>query len=247
MTGFLALLRKEALEQRRSRKFLAVLGVFLLVAIIPPVIAVIVSEVRGDVRDAAEASGGFSFFIGFVGNLGPLLAIMVMMGSLASERDSGTAAMTLHKPVTRTAFVLAKLTGFAVAFFVAMALGAVVFYLLMLVFFGDGGASGFAKATGVVFVYLMFLGAITFFWSALVRSATAAGGLALGTWIGMSILLVIPNSSRYHPLTVPSWAESLLSGSGGGSSDAWPAFLIAIGIGVVMCGGAWVVFQRKEL
>ena len=95
MKGFTVLLRKEVMEQSRSRKFLAMVAIFLVLAILPVVVAAIVAEVQDHHRDADDARGILGFFIGFVGSfVGTLLAIMVMMGSISGERESGTAAMT---------------------------------------------------------------------------------------------------------------------------------------------------------
>ena len=247
MTGLWALLRKEFLEQRRSRKFLALAGLFLVIGILPPTIAFIVFEVTDEPRTAADAQDALTFFIGIVGFvLGPLLAIMVMMGSLAVERDSGTAAMTLHKPVTRLAFVTAKLVGFALTILLAMVLSATVFFLLTLLVFGDGGVVRFAGAVAVTTGYLIFLGSIAFFWSALLRSSIGAGGFALFTWVALGILLAVPKADRYLPVSTPNWAQNLVWNEEG-SGNLWPAFLVAMGCMALLSVGAWAVFRRKEL
>ena len=120
MTGFWALARKEVLEQRRTWKFVALVGIFTALALLISIIPFIVTEVRDEPQGADEARGvllgfGFSVF-----GLGTLLAIILAMGSLANERASGTAAMTLSKPVTRAAFVAAKFLGLVVSIFAAL-------------------------------------------------------------------------------------------------------------------------------
>jgi len=237
------------MEQRRSRKFLALVAVFLVVAILPSLIFFIITEVLGESSDAPDALDLMTIFLGSIGVfLGPLLTIMIMMGSLASERESGTAAMTLHKPVTRGAFVAAKIIGFAVAIFLAMALSAGVAYLLTLLVVGSADALRSFATAGIICVYLVFIGSIAFFWSSMLRSALFAGGLALATWITLHIvqgmLSLVPKAGRYLPVATPDWADSFLRGQ---TSNQWPAFLIALGCIAVLSVGAWAIFQRKEL
>ena len=243
MKGFTVLLRKEVMEQSRSRKFLAMVAIFLVLAILPVVVAAIVAEVQDHHRDADEILG---FFIGFVGSfVGTLLAIMVMMGSISGERESGTAAMTLHKPVTRGAFVAAKIVVFAAAMMLAILASGLVVYLLVLILFGDGGLLRFAASAAATGGYLIFIGSIALFWSALVRTGIAAGGLALGTLIFLGALLIIPDAGRYVPVSAAGWAASLMRLESSGYQ--WPAFLIAMACACFLPVGAWAIFQRKEL
>ena len=246
MKGFTVLLRKEVMEQSRSRKFLAMVAIFLVLAILPVVVAAIVAEVQDHHRDADDARGILGFFIGFVGSfVGTLLAIMVMMGSISGERESGTAAMTLHKPVTRGAFVAAKIVVFAAAMMLAILASGLVVYLLVLILFGDGGLLRFAASAAATGGYLIFIGSIALFWSALVRTGIAAGGLALGTLIFLGALLIIPDAGRYVPVSAAEWAASLMRLESSG--DQWPAFLIAMACACFLPVGAWAIFQRKEL
>ena len=144
MNGFWALMHKELQEQRRTWKFLAMAGIFTALALLISIIPFIVTKVRGDPQGPEEAREllmgfGFSVF-----GLGTLLAIIVAMGSLANERASGTAAMTLSKPVTRAAFVGTKFLGLVHCIFGALVIGSVVMYLLTLMLFDNGGLARFA-------------------------------------------------------------------------------------------------------
>ncbi len=150
MSGFWVLARKEILEQRRTWKFLAMAGFFVVLALLISIIPFIVSEVRSEPRgpeEAREVLSGFGFSIF---GLGTLLAIIVAMGSLAGERASGTAAMTLSKPVTRAAFVAAKLLGLVFTIFSALAVASVAMYVLTLFLFDNGGLARFAGFMAII-------------------------------------------------------------------------------------------------
>ena len=244
MTGFWALVRKEVLEQRRTWMFLALVGIFTALALLVSIIPFIVIQFTDDPRDAEMAHDllqGFGFFTAL---LGTILAIIVAMGSLANERASGTAAMTLAKPVTRSAFVTAKFLGIVLSIFTTLAIGSAVMYLLTLILFDNGGLGRFAGFIAILGVYLVFIGSIAFFWSWMFSRQLLAGGLALFLVIAQLPLSAIPNTERYWPLYTFQWGFEYMEGEAG---DHWPAFAIALGCIALLSTGAWAVFRRKEL
>ena len=158
----------------------------------------------GDVSDARNVLLAFGFI---TIALGTLLAIIVSMGSLAGERASGTAAMTL-KPVTRLAFVAAKFLGIVVSIFAALAIASIIKYVMTLFMFDDGGFVGFSRFMAVIGVYLVFIGSIAFFWSGMFSRQLLAGGIALVLFIAFIPLSEIPHTQKYWPVNTVSWAES---------------------------------------
>ena len=207
MTGFWALARKELLEQRRSWRFMALAGVFITLALLTTIIPFIVALFQDWDRDVSDARNVLLAF-GFITiALGTLLAIIVSMGSLAGERASGTAAMTL-KPVTRLAFVAAKFLGIVVSIFAALAIASIIKYVMTLFMFDDGGFVGFSRFMAVIGVYLVFIGSIAFFWSGMFSRQLLAGGIALVLFIAFIPLSEIPHTQKYWPVNTVSWAES---------------------------------------
>ena len=211
MTGFLALARKEVLEQRRTWKFLALVGVFTVLALLTSIIPFIVTEVRDEPQDLQMARDMLRVFGFTIVGLGTLLAIIVAMGSLANERASGTAAMTLSKPVSRSAFVAAKYLGFVLSIYPALAIASALMYILTLVLIDNGGLAGFARFMAIIGVYLVFIGSIAFFWSGMFSRQLLAGGIALVLFIAFLPLSEIPHTQRYWPVNTVDWAESNFS------------------------------------
>ena len=209
MNGFWALARKEVLEQRRSWTFLALAGVFTALALLTTIVPFIVALFQDWDRGADDARSVLLAF-GFVTiALGTLLAIIVSMGSLAGERASGTAAMTMSKPVTRFAFVSAKFVGLVLSIFAALAIASVIKYVLTLFMFDDGGLVGFAHFIAIIGVYLVFIGSIAFFWSGMFSRQLLAGGIALVIFIALFPLSEIPHTQRYWPINTVEWAENV--------------------------------------
>ena len=250
MTGFWTLVGKEVLEQRRTWKFLAMAAVFTALALLTTVIPFILALVQDwdrDVETARELLGvyGFTTFL-----LGTLLIIIATMGSLANERASGTAAMTLSKPVTRLAFVSAKFLGLMLSIFAALAIASAIKYVLTLILFDNGGLVGFAGFMAVIGVWLVFIGSITFFWSGMFTRPLLAGGIALFLFIAQGAVSEIPHTERYWPINAPEWAAVRFDfddEENSAARDRWPALPIAFGGIALLSVGAWGVFRRKEL
>ena len=211
MIGFWALARKEAEEQRGTWKFLALVGGFTALALLVSIIPFIVSEVKDEPQGVLEARDVLRVFGFTIVGLGTLLTIIVAMGSLAGERASGTAAMTLSKPVSRSAFVSTKFLGLATSILAALAIASAVMYVLTLVLIDDGGLAGFARYMAIIGVYLVFIGSIAFFWSGMFLRQLLAGGIALVLFIVMQPLSAIPHTQRYWPISTIEWAESSFS------------------------------------
>ena len=245
MTGFWALARKEVLEQRRTWKFVAIAVVLTIPAILVPTVASIVSHVQNEpqgvraVREGLSELGG-----GVLPTLGTFLVIIITMGALAGERATGTAAMTLSKPVTRSAFVSAKLFALALSIFGAIAIASTVGYFLTTILFVSTGLGRFALAMVISAIYLVFIGSLVLFWSAMFSRQQLAAGISFAVFIALNILRTVPHAERYLPVSTPDWSMSIIRAE---TNDYWPAFGIACGLIVVLSVGSWVVFRRKEL
>ena len=244
MNGLGTLARKEILEQRRTWKFVAMAAILALPAILGPTIFAIVTRVRDDPHGLAEAMEALENIGGTMTFLGVFVTIIIAMGVLASERDSGTAAMTLSKPVTRSAFVAAKALGLTLSIFGAVAIASSVAYILTLILFANGGLARFAQGMGVNATFLLFIGSVAFFWSAMFTRQLLAGGIAFATFIVLNILRAVPHADRYLPVAATDWAASIIRAD---TSDEWPAFAIACGCIVLLPVAAWMIFRGKEL
>ena len=244
MTGFWVLLRKEILEQRRTWKFVAMAAILSLPAILGPTSFAIITRVRDEPHGFVQAVEGLEAIAQSMTFLGTFIAIVISMGVLATERASGTAAMTLSKPVTRSAFVAAKALGLLASIAIGVIVASTIGYVLILILFGDGGLGRFATGMVINGAALLFIAFIALFWSAMFTRQLLAGGLAFATFIVLNTLRAIPHADRYLPVVAPDWAASIIRAE---TPDGWPAFVILCGCLVLLPLAAWVIFRRKEL
>ena len=131
MSGLQLLLRKELREQVRTMRLPVVVAVFAIVGLLSPVVA-------RYIREIIDAVGGTQLeglipepvvgdavlqFTKNVGQFGVIIAILVTMGTVAAEKDSGTAAFLLTKPISRGSFLAAKVVAIGVLLAVSTSRG----------------------------------------------------------------------------------------------------------------------------
>src|SRR4051812_5573066 len=114
------LVGKELLESWRTMRLPIVGGLFLLVGLTSPLLARFLPEIitaaAGDQLPAIPipppvAADATNQLWKNLGQFGAFAAIVLAMGSVAGERDRGTAAFVLSKSVSRPAFLGAKVMG----------------------------------------------------------------------------------------------------------------------------------------
>jgi ABC-2 type transport system permease protein len=221
VTGLGLLLRKEIREQARTMRLVAVVAVFAFLGLLSPVFA-------RYVREIVEAVGGGQFegmipepvvgdavvqFTKNMGQFGVLIAILVAMGSVATETERGTAAFLLTKPITRGAFVAAKVIAIGALLALALAVAGVLCWIYTTILFEPLPVAGFAGAVAVVWLSLAAFAAVTFLASVVTRSGLAAGGLGFGAFVATGILSALPAIGPYMPTSLWGAADALALGT----------------------------------
>ena len=252
MNGFGTLLSKEILEQWRTYKFVIVAGIFLFFGLSTPLLIKFLPEIikmagTGDMvidiptPTAVQALGEYS---STMAQFGVLAAVLVAMGAVAREVETGTAVMVLSKPVGRTAYILAKFAAGSLNFAVALLIGGVACWGYTRVLFADAPLAGFIGQTVLLGFFLTMCLAVTIFFSTLFRNQLAAGGLALVVIISQAALTSLPWVGKYLPGQIINWGNGLLAGTSGAD---WGALAVTIGLSVISLYLAWFVLDRKEL
>ena len=158
MTGFTILLRKELTEAWRTRRLPVVIVLFVVIGMLSPLTARYLREIMqaalGDQLTVPiptpTAMTAVERLQKNIGQLGALAAIALAMGSVAGELDRGTAALVLAQPVTRGAFLAAKLMAIAVVLGIAMLLAAAAAYVYTAVLFEPQPVGGWLAMTAPV-------------------------------------------------------------------------------------------------
>jgi ABC-2 type transport system permease protein len=252
---FASLLKKEITEQVRNYKLLISGLLFLFFAILSPVTAKYLPEIiaglgniPGMTLDLPEPT--YLDSIGqYVKNLSQIVLfvlIFLTMGIVAVEKDKGTAAFILVKPVPRHQFILAKVAVMWLNVTACLIAGAAVCYVYTLILFGSFPVVPFVSANIALLVFLLTIVTITVFFSTVFTSQVVAGICALLAWIALSALGSLGEIGNFAPSGLTTAALKFFVDGQSGWQHAWKALL---GAGVLISaaiGGSIAYFRSWE-
>jgi ABC-2 type transport system permease protein len=252
--NFRAVFRKELLEQWRTFRFLIVAAVFTVFGLISPLTAKFTPELLKAIPDmppeilAALPPPSVVDAVGqYVKNLnqfGILLALLMSMGLVVQEKERGTAAFILTRPVSRETFLLAKFAALAVTFTASLALAALGSWYYTLLLFEALPWGSFLGLNALMLAAFLVYAALGLLASALARSQGAAVGLAFMALILVAGLGALPRVGEYFPGRLFSWGTTLVLGGG---EAAWPALWTSLGLLVVILTAATLILRRQEI
>ena len=255
---YLALLRKELLEQWRTRKVIVVLAVFLLFGLTSPLLARFVFEIVQSVPGAEQFAGliptptaadAVAQFIENITQFGFILALLLAMGLIAGEKERGTAAMTLSKPVPRWAFVFSKFDALALVFLPAILLAGLGAGYYTNLLFDPGLALGpFLLGNVLLWLWLLAIVAAVLLGSALGRTPLIGAGLGLLFSVALLIGGAFPQAAGVLPGGLVAWAGQLglpaADATTGGGWGALAGTVVVIAFCLVTATG---VVERQEV
>ncbi len=119
--------------------------------------------------------------------------VVLAQETLIGEKQSGTAAWVLSKPISRSAFILSKVISNSLGILVTMTLvqGGIAYLLIYLITGKIFPILPFAGALGLLFLSLLFWLTLTIMLSALSRSRGLAIGIPLLLLLGFTLFVQI--------------------------------------------------------
>ena len=253
MNGFGLLLAKEMREQLRTTRLIVVLGVFAAFGILSPALAKEMPEVikaaggnmqitvpTPTVRDAVQQ------FAKNVGQIGALIAILISMGAVATEKERGTAGFLLTKPVGREEFLFGKIASIAILLGLGLALAGLLTAVYTAVLFEQPlSAAGTVASIALLWLSLAVYAAITFLASVTTRSALVAGGVGFGAFMAAGLVSALPSVGAYTPGSLSAPAVTLALGLPSG--DLAGPILVNLLLIALAIGAAGLAFRGQEL
>lgn len=220
MKGLLPLLKKEIKEQFKTYRFLVLMSVFLFFGLTTPLTLKYLPEIVKLAGEGMEinippptAIEALLSYSGDISQIGIFVIVLVAMGSIANELQRGTALIVLSKPVSRTAFVTAKLLAISMTSLVSLSAASLVCFGYTVWLIGGADVSNFIGLNLLVGLFMVFCIATTLLFSSLFRSSLAAGGVSLAVIIGQAILTAIPKVKEFMPGQLLGWGNNILTGA----------------------------------
>lgn len=252
--NFMAVFRKEMQEQWRTYRFLIVAAVFAAFGLASPLFAKFTPEMLKAIPGvppgilaaipAPTVTDAITQYVKNMSQFGILLALLVTMGVVVQEKERGTAAFFLTRPVSRETFLLAKFAALTVVFVISLALAAIGCWYYTRVLFVPLAWGPFLVLNGLMLVVFLVYMALALLASTIARTNGVAVGLAFVALILISGIGALPSIGEYFPNRLFSWGTTLMMG---GKGTAWPAFGISLGIIAVALLVACMIFHRQEI
>jgi ABC-2 type transport system permease protein len=255
VTGYREMVVKELLEAWRTYRLIVTALLFTALGVTAPVVTKLLPDI---IRTFGPA--GFEVDIPTPGiadvldqllkntvQFGALAAILLSMGSVATERERGTAAFVLAKPVTRTAFLWAKVVALAIQFAIAIGLATAAAWIYTLLLFSRPPILPWIELAAVVWLSTMVYASITFLGSVVAKSSLGAAGIGFLGLIVLSLASIAPNLGTWLPAGLQAVAKSVALRED--SPDLTPVTTISVAIAII-AGAlvlAWLRFRRTEL
>lgn len=251
---FLTAVSKEVKQQWRTRRFIVVGAVFIVFGMVSPLLARFLPEILGSVEGAEQFAGlipeptiadAVGQYIKNLTQFGFVLAIVLGMGTVAGEKEKGTAAMILSKPMPRWVFITSKFVAQTIVYVISFIIAAISAYYYTYFLFGPPAAGPFMLMNFLLLVWLMVFAAVTLLGSTIGRSTGGAAGISAVGAVLILILGSVPTIGELMPGALVGWASQLplselIVPNGGALAMGFVLILVTIIASVA-------VFEQQEL
>lgn len=254
MTGFIVFMGKESREILRTWRIWVLPGILLLFAVSGPPLARFTPQLveaavgnhqlNGLKLPAPTYLDAYAQWLKSLSQIVLVALIIVYGGVVSGEIKSGTAVLMLTKPLSRTAFIVAKAAVHSAFLALLVITGTLMTWGITAFIFGAAPGSALWSATmawlvlGILFVTLMTL------LSTLIGSAAGAAGAGLGAYALLLIAAIWEPLGTYSPAALTAQVSSLAAGR---SVDVlWPV-LTSLLAAVALVALAGQVFRYKDL
>lgn len=254
MHGYRAVLEKEVIEAWRTYRLVYLCALFVVLGIAAPVIIRYLPELAAAFGPESEIGVGetgaadvVDLLVSTLLRAGALAAVLMTMGAVAGEKERGTIWLVLSKPVSRAAFLWAKLVGLGMIFALATGLAVLAAWLYASLFFGQVPILPWLQMAFIAWLSIMVYVAITLLGSVVAASPLGAAGFGLAAIAGFSIASAVTTLGPWLPTGLGEVAEAIVLEEV--SADLDPARTIGISFSVILGSMllAWWRFRREEL
>lgn len=256
---FWVTVRKELLQQWRTRRVLIIAAVFGVFGMASPLMAYFMPQMMRAIPGAEQFASlipdptindALVQYVKNISQFGFLLAILIGIGDVAGEKERGTASMILSKPLARWAFISSKYLAQVSLYLLGLLLSLAGSFFYTYYLFAPVDVTRLfqmlALASGLLFLWLLPYITITLLGSVLANSTSAAAGIAAGGAVLWMLLGSLPQLSGILPGALLTWANQLnleqpfLPANGG-------ALAVSLVVGVAGLVVSIAFFENQEL
>jgi ABC-2 type transport system permease protein len=254
MSGFSTFLGKEFTEIRKTWRIWVIPGMLLFFAITSPIIADVTPALMASVSKSQPGvvvkmppptwRDSYAQFLKSLSQMVLIAVVITGAGAVSGERSSGTAVLTLTKPVSRGAFVLAKIVSQSGLLLAATVVSTAVCAVLTIIIFGPSPLEPLVTSVSIWTVDALLMIVVMTLFSAAFAARGASAGAGLGFFFLTLLISIWPPANRYSFVGLMSASGKALMQQPSGA--AWPV-VTALVAGALCAWGAVRVFEKREL
>ncbi|MBN1337042.1 MAG: ABC transporter permease subunit [Deltaproteobacteria bacterium] len=175
----------------------------------------------------------------------PVLAVLLVMGTVSGERARNITPMLLSRPLSRHAYLVAKILVAGALHTSGTLLAAAGCALYTGILFHPVDPAGFLALNGLLLLFLGSTVAVTILGSTALRSTGAAAGLGFVYYAACVALAALPSLGRWSPAGLLATASDLVAGRVPEAPIAGVA--IASGVALAALALADRILARREV
>lgn len=250
----LILLKKELLEQWRTKKILILTIIFLFVAISSPIMAKILPEVMKSISVPGMVISlptptyldAIDQYIKNISQIAILVVIFIVAGAICDEKNRKTLEILLTKPISRMAFVVSKFKAYFISVTAVYAVCSIIFYLYTASIFGSFNLVNFIIMNALVLLYVLMITSITILASTIVKNSIIAGGIGFFSYIIFGTIFgLIECLKPYSPGKIFDIYGDVIK-TGWTNDLIWPLIITTVII-FVSAISAILIFRKQEI
>jgi len=250
------LIFKEFRSNWRSFRYPAFLLVILFFALLDPPMIAHMDEIIGYFAAGMELNfpdptpaDAFASYLSDASQIGLMVLIFVLMGSVAKEKETGVAGWMLSKPVSRWQFLGAKYLVHCLVIILGILACSALAYLYTMSLLGTIPIDQAALGALALISFALLITSITFFFSTVLKSPLQAGGAAIVIFFISGILnMLVANSAAadFYPNTLLANILPLINGTAG-LPDILGPLAVTLALSLLLFVLSGLIFRKIEL
>lgn len=246
----------ELFYQWRTRRILIICVVFLLFGLGSPLLAKFTPEIIrnldgveqfADLIADPSIDDAMAQYIKNITQFGFLLAIVLGMGMVAREKERGTVAMILSKPLPRWVFIMSKFFAQMLVYLLGFTIATLGAYYYTTILFEPFVLGAFLLGNLLLWLWLLTYSAVTILASTLAKSTGSSAGIALAGAIFLLIFGGLPVVGAVSPSGLVAWASQLGLPTIASTQANGGALVMSVVLIVVCLLTAVATFEVQEL
>jgi ABC-2 type transport system permease protein len=245
--------RLEVLRLVRTRRAVALGGVYVFFGLVGPLLARymdrLLANVAGDVQITVPPptpAAGIAQFSSNAQQIGLLVVLVVAAGALAFDAKPEIGAFFRTRVTGVGSLLFPRFTVAFAAAGTAFTLGALAAWYQTAVLIGAPPAAGMLAGIAYGIVYLGFAVAVTAMATAMTRTTLTAVAVSIGTLLALPLAGLLPHVAQWLPSHLVGALDALAAGATP-ATDYLRATAVAVAASAALLASAARLLQRREI